>query len=1192
MKEAWPDSADTYRSRSRKKKKDADTLTELLNRVEALEKNQRAPDQLFLHDPQADASPSQRRSSVGSSHLDGCGGSYPVDYVTEKTDCELHMLFRTASVKVAVGYVYPSEDGATHHHMPIPPGCVHVGVDEVVPGFETVELDIPRGDDERTLADVKHNFALWLKKYIVLLQRPPNPTHEQQMPSTPPGSSPREQPSPHLPERDPSVSPPSRDPPRKTTPVKRNGTPPRKRSRKEKPQPPIEKLPWEKSVEENREAVESELRAFFAPKVPEIPFEKTLDPVKVVRTVENLYDPVPSPPSDYRRSIERSYEKMIEATKPVQSGIKEIKGIHQVYELGQQPIQSVPPLKVFDGKAVQSSRQNPTDYAIAETTFKFGQGKDLVENLRKLTTCMRNLHSWYLNASKGGTETIMVRVSEEHYFQEYCVNVDFSELFQLYNLRALDKSIISLSKMLECKRDEITNIGFIDPHTMHVKTIEDPLYNKDTPETLLREGVNSFLLVAEANKSKQGFMCCPCLKCKNEKDYSCSRDIKSHLLRFGFMSSYNVWTKHGEEGVMMEDGDEEEDNDDQYRSMFSECDDTAMDDNEEEGGEEQASDDPVDDDLRRAISDARRDCGTDKERLQFNKMLEDHHKLLYPGCEDGHRKLGSILELLKWKAEVGVTDSGFEKLMIILKKLFPRNNELPVSTYEAKKFVCPLGLDVQKIHACINDCILYRGEKYENLNKCPICGALRYKIRKDDPGDVEGEPPRKRVPAKVMWYAPIIPRLKRLFRNKEHAKLLRWHMEERKKDAMLRHPADGRQWRNIGREFPDFAEGNGSRNFVRIEDMVNVPTILLQYYAHLLVHLVEESRILGPVFLHNMFPFERFMGVLKKYVHNRARPEGSISKGYGTEEVIEFCVDFLPDLKPIGVPESRYEGRLTGKGTLGRKSRVCRDKISFNQAHYTVLYNSILVAPYIEKHKNALREINPGQPESLITREHMNTFGSWLQRHLINDPSAVEQLYLLARLPSSNICTFQGYEINGNTFYTMDQDKKSTNQNSGVRFDAKDENGQTTTYYGYIEEIWELDYGPTFKVPLFRCKWVRLSGIHIDDKYGMITVDPNNLAYLDEPFVLASEVAQVFYVKDMSSKSRKRNQQKNTSTEEPKRHIVLSGKRNIVGVDEKTDMSEDYNKFKEIPPFTVKIDPSILLNDEDSPWLRRRRSQH
>jgi hypothetical protein len=44
-----------------------------------------------------------------------------------------------------------------------------------------------------------------------------------------------------------------------------------------------------------------------------------------------------------------------------------------------------------------------------------------------------------------------------------------------------------------------------------------------------------------------------------------------------------------------------------------------------------------------------------------------------------------------------------------MKKMLPRKNKLPASTYEAKKLVCPLGLDVQKIHACPNDCILYRG---------------------------------------------------------------------------------------------------------------------------------------------------------------------------------------------------------------------------------------------------------------------------------------------------------------------------------------------------------------------------------------------------------------------------------------------------------------------------------------------------
>ena len=47
--------------------------------------------------------------------------------------------------------------------------------------------------------------------------------------------------------------------------------------------------------------------------------------------------------------------------------------------------------------------------------------------------------------------------------------------------------------------------------------------------------------------------------------------------------------------------------------------------------------------------------------------------------------------------------------------------------------------------------------------------------------------------------------------------------------------------------------------------------------THLLVYLVKEINILSPVFLHNMFSFESFMEVLKKYGHQRARPEGSIA---------------------------------------------------------------------------------------------------------------------------------------------------------------------------------------------------------------------------------------------------------------------------------------------------------------------------
>ncbi|XP_037419277.1 uncharacterized protein LOC119284121, partial [Triticum dicoccoides] len=962
-------------------------------------------------------------------------------------------------------------------------------------------------------------------------------------------------------------------------------------------------------------------------------------------------------------------------------------------------------------------------------------------------------------------------------------------------------------------------------------------------------GVHTFLLAAEANKRADGFMPCPCVGCKNGHSYSTSRTIHVHLFESGFMPHYNVWTKHGEIGVMMEDNEEEEDDDGYPGHGFPEYDDTTMGDEAEpamqEEAEEEASDEPADD-LGRAIADAKRNCASDLERTKLQRMLEDHKKLLYPNCEADKKKLGTTLELLQWKAENGVSDKGFGKLLVMIKNMLPKDNELPESTYEAKKVVCPLGLEVQKIHACPNDCILYRGE-YEDLNACPVCGALRYKISRDDPGDVEGERPRKKIPTKVMWYAPIIPRLKRLFQNKEHAKAMRWHAKDRKKDGKLRVPADGSQWRkierkyweefagdprnvwfglsadginpfgeqspkqpgndidvylrplveellqlwngtyvrawdeNMGEEFdlkallfvtindwPALSNLSGqtskgyhgcthclddtdsiylnsckknvylghhrflpSRHLVRkkgkhfkgevdhrtkprhrigadVHDMVkdlkvifgkspagqpvpkdadgrepmwkkksifwdlpywkdleqrmhgkdgihqgqasyaltkeekeiffeyllsmkvpsgfssnikgiinmaekkfqnlkshdchvimtqlllvalrgllpeNVrlaivklcaflnaisekvidpeiiprlqndlvqclvsfelvfPPAFFNIMTHVLVHLCEEINVLGPIFLHNMFPFERLMRVLNKYVHNRARPEGSISKGHEYEEVIEFCIDFIPDLKPIGVPESRHKGRLEGKGTLGGHQIICMDGHSLTEAHYTVLQNSALVAPYMEEHKN------------------------------------------------SNIMTFKGYQINGNTFYTIAQDKKSTNQNSGVRFDATTNTGKET-YYGYIEDIWELNYGSGYlKVPLFRCKWVNMTrgGVTEDPQYGMTTVDLNNLAYADEPFVLANDVAHVFYVKDMSTRPRKRkDKEADGSYDEPKRHIVLSGKRNIVGVDDKTDMSEDYEKFDEIAPFTVNIDPSIQLNDEDFPWLRRK----
>ena len=54
--------------------------------------------------------PSQRRSNVTSTPL-GAHESHPVDYITEKTACELHVGVRNLSMKAADGYALPSEGG-------------------------------------------------------------------------------------------------------------------------------------------------------------------------------------------------------------------------------------------------------------------------------------------------------------------------------------------------------------------------------------------------------------------------------------------------------------------------------------------------------------------------------------------------------------------------------------------------------------------------------------------------------------------------------------------------------------------------------------------------------------------------------------------------------------------------------------------------------------------------------------------------------------------------------------------------------------------------------------------------------------------------------------------------------------------------------------------------------------------------
>ena len=113
------------------------------------------------------------RSSVGSiPGDDALLDRYPVDDIIDTTTCELHFKMKNISMKVADGVSYTNPPEATFHCNPIPASYARVGVDEVVAGYSGLELDIPGGDDERTLGEAIHRIILWRKDCIVF-PRPP-----------------------------------------------------------------------------------------------------------------------------------------------------------------------------------------------------------------------------------------------------------------------------------------------------------------------------------------------------------------------------------------------------------------------------------------------------------------------------------------------------------------------------------------------------------------------------------------------------------------------------------------------------------------------------------------------------------------------------------------------------------------------------------------------------------------------------------------------------------------------------------------------------------------------------------------------------------------------------------------------------------------------------------------------------------
>ena len=297
-------------------------------------------------------------------------------------------------------------------------------------------------------------------------------------------------------------------------------------------------------------------------------------------------------------------------------------------------------------------------------------------------------------------------------------------------------------------------------------------------------GVAAFLNFAYSGKAKHLTIACPCKQCNNFCNHTKSV-VENHLFTFGIRKSYTRWIHHGE----------------QFRQEIRE--DSNL------GGDEEGDTDS--EDLNHMLNDigtaqwggnwfSREDDGEGSSGLNasetdaFLKLLEDAKRELYPG-NTFFSKLSFVVTLLHLKTMNGWTINSFNSLLEVFKKALPPEAAVPKSFSDAKRIIRDLGFISEKIHACVNDCVLFRKE-YENFDTCPNpnCKEARYKSK------------GSKIPRKVLRYFPLKPRLQRLYAHKEIALDMRWHKEKRVDDGnTMRHPADSEAWKHFDKLYPDFA---------------------------------------------------------------------------------------------------------------------------------------------------------------------------------------------------------------------------------------------------------------------------------------------------------------------------------------------------------------------------------------------------
>jgi len=130
-----------------------------------------------------------------------------------------------------------------------------------------------------------------------------------------------------------------------------------------------------------------------------------------------------------------------------------------------------------------------------------------------------------------------------------------------------------------------------------------------------------------------------------------------------------------------------------------------------------------------------------------------------------------------------------------------------------------------------------------------------------------------------------------------------------------------------------------------------------------------------------------------------------------------------------------------------------------------------------------------------------------------------EDLYSLACRPINRVRSYTACIINGVRYHTKAREEHRQTQNSTIKTEGTHNDG-TIDFYGTITDIIELTYAKNNKgnrtIILLRCEFYNLEGrtYQMKDDGYFKSINIQGRWYKNDPFILAIEASQVFFLED------------------------------------------------------------------------------